>query len=171
MKLFLCISLGLLSSVFFAQNVNKASDFNLFIQTYGATASNVPEGNTEFFGQHRTVLVGLTLIEGTSFQTGISSSRVGNDELIEFPFLFRYDATEALSLYSGVQLQFIRGISSSATSFMRKETSFSIGADYQINKNWDSGIQFLAPLNRNDKAPSKKFDILKPIRLRTGIKF
>ncbi len=163
MKLYIVLLLHVLSLHIYAQEENAMFD----IETRGAINSNRPLDDSEYFGQYRTVLVGLSIGKYSKLQTGISVARVENNEVIEIPLFYRFQVMKSLSAYAGSQIQFIRGFDS---SFYR-ESSATMGVDYQFKSNWDAGIQFLVPFDKNSDAPQDNFNFLQPIRLRTGIKF
>ena len=123
----------------------------------------------EFYDQTRTLLVGTSLGYKSSLQGGISRSRVGNDEVVEFPLIFRYQATKGISAYLGVQGQVVRGLDTSGLMFT--EFAPTMGIDVQFTPEWDAGIQFMAPVYQNSAAPAVSYELSHPIRLRTGIKF
>ena len=140
------------------------------VQTSGAAKGNRGEVNKEFFGQTRTLLLGLSIGTKSTLQTGISRSRVGNEEILEFPILYRHQVTETISAYGGVQAQFSRNLNDGISpSFI--EFSPTIGVDVQFTPIWDGGVQFVMPLMNNSAVPKVNYERTQPIRLRTGIKF
>lgn len=154
----------------------------LFLLSFGQLTAQEPTGTkldfqgainnnrgtqAEYFEQRRTVLYGLTLTDRSKVQVGISKTRIGNDEYLEFPFLFRYQAAENLSVYGGVQATFSRNATQGDTPRF-KVLQPTIGLDYDITPAWDAGIQFMIPTSLESTIP----DIgVQPLRLRTGIKF
>jgi len=168
MKLYVFFIIVLLSYNLFSQNTS--SEPLIDIETKGANASNAPDDNKEYYAQYKTVLIGLSLSTKSKIQIGLSTHRIENDDILELPLLYKYQATESLSIYSGAQLQFTRGVHASNTSINHLQTSFNTGIDYQINSQWDVGIQFIAPIN-NGALPENDFNTPNPLRFRTGFKF
>lgn len=123
------------------------------LSSIGALPSNVGELNKEFYDQTRTLLVGTSLGFKSSLQGGISRSRVGNDEVVELPLIFSYQATKGISAYLGVQGQVVRGLDTSELMFT--ELASTMGVSVQFTPEWDAGIQFMAPVNQNNAAPAK----------------
>ena len=134
MKLYIFFIIVLLSYNLFSQNTS--SEPLIDIETKGANASNAPDDNKEY----KTALIGLSLSTKSKIQIGLSTHRIENDDILELPLLYKYQATESLSIYGGAQLQFARGVHASKTSINHLQTSFNTGIDYQINLHWDASI-------------------------------
>lgn len=169
MKHLSLLLLILFASIISAQNTTTTAEPRFSLNSIGALPSNVGEPNKEFYDQTRTLLVGTSLGYKSSLQGGISRSRVGNDEVLEFPLIFRYQATKGISAYLGVQGQVVRGLNTNGAMFT--ELSPTMGVDVQFTPEWDAGIQFVAPVYKNDAAPALNYELSHPIKLRTGIKF
>ena len=169
MKHLSLLLLILCASIISAQNTTTTAEPRFSLNAIGALPSNVGEPNKEFYDQTRTLLVGTSLGYKSSLQGGISRSRVGNDEVVEFPLIFRYQATKGISAYLGVQGQVVRGLDTSGLMFT--EFAPTMGIDVQFTPEWDAGIQFMAPVYQNNAAPAVSYELSHPIRLRTGIKF
>lgn len=152
-----------------AQATPASGESLLDIKAVGAIANNVGELNKEFYDQTRTLFVGTSVGYKSMIQMGISRSRVGNDEVLEFPLIFRYQATKGISTYMGLQGQVVRGLNTSGAMFT--ELSPTMGIDVQFTPEWDAGIQFFTPVYKNDAAPALNYELSHPIKLRTGIKF
>ncbi len=159
----------LLVSIVSAQNTKIKAEPRFSLNSIGAIPSNVGEPNKEFYDQTRALLVGTSLGFKSSLQGGISRSRVGNDEVVELPLIFRYQVTKGISAYLGIQGQVVRGLDTSELMFT--EFAPTMGVDVQFTPEWDAGIQFVAPVYQNNAAPAVSYVLSHPIRLRTGIKF
>lgn len=155
----------------YGQTVEQFSEYGLRFEIRGAAAHNGGEGTNEFYGQYRSAIVGLRLSNKSELQTGITKSRVGNQEILEFPLLFRYQVSEKLSTYAGAQVQIYRGLDGPSVTPSLREFPTTIGVDYQFTKAWDTGIQFVIPVIENKIIPEGNFQLSHPIRLRTGVKF
>lgn len=170
MKLLICILLSFITTTIISQTASEARESMIEVEARGAIMSNRGETNKEFFGQTRTLLLGVRIGERGTLQTGVSRSRAGNEEILEFPVLYRHQITESISAYGGVQGQFLRSVDASSSSgFM--ELAPTIGIDVQFTPAWDAGVQFVMPVFENNAVPSLNYERSQPIRLRTGIKF
>lgn len=167
MKLSILLLVHLFSLHIYSQETKSSSKSMFDIETRGAINSNRSFDDSEYFGQYRAVLVGFSVGTYSKLQTGISVARVENNEVIEIPLFYRFQVMESLSTYAGAQIQFVRGVGSP----LYRESSATMGVDYQLKNNWDAGIQFVIPFDENGNAPQENFNFSQPIRLRTGIKF
>lgn len=140
------------------------------IPSSGVVKDNHGELNKEFYEQTRTLLLGLSLSNRTSLQMGISKSRVGNEEILEFPLLFRYQVIQRLSAYAGVQTQLVRRLDTDNAPLFNGFSPI-LGVDIEFTPQWDAGVQFVLPTPSTNSAPQMNFERTQPLRLRTRIKY
>lgn len=140
------------------------------ITSSGAINKNRGELNKEFYEQTRTLLLGLSLGKKSSLQAGVSKSRVGNQEILEFPLLYRYQVTDAISVYGGFQTQLSRSLNTSEGALW-SHFSPTIGLDVQVTPSWNGGIQFVTPRQNQNTIPKVNFENTPSLRLRTGVKW
>lgn len=168
MKRSISFLLIVLSSVYALTQIKNTELITL--KSSGVIKDNRGELNKEFYEQTRTLLLGLSLSNRTSLQMGISKSRVGNEEILEFPLLFRYQVIKGLSAYAGVQTQLIRRLDTDNAPLFNG-FSPTLGVDLEFTPQWDAGVQFVLPTFSGDSAPQMNFERTQPLRLRTGVKF
>lgn len=139
------------------------------VETSGASISQQKEDQSEYYEQYRGVFIKSKLSPTISLLAGLNKSRIGDNDFLEFPLLFQYQAIPQLKLFAGPQLEAMRDRTTGATKLRKK--SFTIGATYDFTRNWDASIQFLQPMNQTGNI--EKINLLTPnkIRFRTGIKF
>lgn len=148
--------------IFISALSNAQNEERYIIETSGASISQQDGDQSEYYEQYRGVYIKSKLSPTISLLAGLNQSRIGDDDFLEFPLLFQYQAIPQLELFAGPQLEAVRDRTTGVIGL--REKSFTVGATYDFTKNWDASIQFLQPMIQTGNAPNK-------VRLRTGIKF
>lgn len=160
----------ILGTTFCASAQQQGISEKIHLETSGATKDNRGEDNKEFYEQTRTLLLGLSIGKRSIIQMGVAKSRIGNEEILEFPLLFRYQASERISTYAGAQIQLFQALNNGdGASF--NGFAPTIGVDVKFSPYWDGGVQFVMPTRGNSAAPQVNYERSQLLRLRTGIKF
>lgn len=139
------------------------------IETTGASISQQKEYQSEYYEQYRGVFIKSELSPTISLLAGLNQSRINNNDFLEFPLLFEYQATPKLKLFAGPQLEAMRD--RDIGTIWAKEVSFTAGATYNFTESWDASIQFIRPMIQKEGFDRASPLLPSPIRMRTGFKF
>jgi hypothetical protein len=139
------------------------------IETTGASISGQVDVQNEFYGQYRGVFIKTGLSPRISLLAGLNHSRISNNDFLEFPLLFQYQATPKLKVFAGPQLGVTRDRNTG--EFKQGGVSFTVGATYNFTENWDASIQFMNPTIQKKGFDAQAPMLSSPIRMRTGFKF
>lgn len=118
----------------------------------------------EYYGQIKESQKALKLSKKTRILYGVVQSRIENIDILEFPVLFKFQATERINVSVGPEVAFIRDRNDG--NFLLQRASLTSRMYYYITKQWDASIELSVPIIE------RKFTIQShPIEVRTGIKF
>ncbi len=158
-----------LATFLIALHCNAQTEERYTIETTGASISGQVDVQNEFYGQYRGVFIKTRLSPTISILAGLNHSKINNNDFLEFPLLFQYQATPQLKLFAGPQLGAVRDRGTGTISV--REVSFTVGATYNFTENWDASIQFTNPMIQNEGFDMQSPLLPSPIRMRTGFKF
>ncbi len=139
------------------------------METTGASISGQVAIQNEFYGPYRGVFIKSELSPTIRLLAGINHSRIKNNDFLEFPLLFQYQATPQLKLFAGPQLGAMRDRDTGTIRV--REVLFNVGATYNFTESWDASIQFIQPFIQKEGLETSSPLLPSPIRLRTGFKF
>lgn len=91
-------------------------------------------------------------------------SRIENIDILEFPVLFKFQATERINVSVGPEVAFIRDRNDG--NFLLQRASLTSRMYYYITKQWDASIELSVPIIERKSTIQSH-----PIEVRTGIKF
>ncbi len=158
-----------LATFLIALHCNAQTKETVTLETTGASISGQVDVQNEFYGQYRGVFIKTELSPTISLPAGLNHSKIDNNDFLEFPLLFQYQATPKLKLFAGPQLGLTRDRNTG--EFKQRGVSFTAGATYNFTENWDASIQFTNPMIQNEGFDMQSPLLPSPIRMRTGFKF
>lgn len=131
----------ILGTTFCAAAQQQGTPEKIRVETSGALHDNRGEDNKEFYEQTRTLLLGLSIGDRSMLLTGVAKSRVGNQEILEFPLLFRYQTSQSIRTYAGAQIQLLQRRNNGDGNLFNGFLP-TAGIDVQFTPLWDGGVQF-----------------------------
>lgn len=141
MKHFLLITLVFLSTFITAgaQDLSQKKEFQFGIK-YGLSFNDLKENRSSNY--QTSLYAGLQFVKSLSnkydLQVEANYSKLLNFHFVEVPVLLKFNAFDALNVYSGIQLEFPINDGNSFYSSNNKfaGASLILGLEYKIYKHW-----------------------------------